>query len=165
MIDLDHDYRMLIGGRLVGSTQTLPAFNPATRAEIARVPDATKEQLDEAVAAAAQAFRSWGRTSWEQRAAVLEKMASALEANADGLCRLLIREQGKPLAGAQVEVFGGAAWLRETAKQRLHDEVVEDSAERRVVTRFSPLGVVGGIVPWNFPVMLAMWKIAPALMA
>jgi len=165
MIDLDHDYRMLIGGRLVGSTQTLPAYNPATRAEIARVPDATKEQLDEAVAAAAQAFLSWSKTSWEQRAAVLEKMASALEANAEGLCRLLIREQGKPLAGAQVEVFGGAAWLRETAKQRLHDEVVEDSAERRVVTRFSPLGVVGGIVPWNFPVMLAMWKIAPALMA
>ena len=60
MIDLDHDYRMLIGGKLVGSTQTLPAFNPATRAEIARVPDATKEQLDEAVAAAAQAFVDLG---------------------------------------------------------------------------------------------------------
>jgi len=165
MIDFDHDYRMTIGGKLVDSTQTLPAFNPATRAEIARVPDATPAQLDAAVAAATEAYRSWSKTSWEQRAAVLENMAGALEANADALCRLLIREQGKPLAGAQMEVFGGAVWLRETAKQRLADEVVEDGPARRVVTRFTPLGVVGGIVPWNFPVMLAIWKIAPALMA
>jgi len=165
MIDFDHDYRMTIGGKLVDSTQTLPAFNPATRAEIARVPDATPAQLDATVAAATEAYRSWSKTSWEQRAAVLENMAGALEANADALCRLLIREQGKPLAGAQMEVFGGAVWLRETAKQRLADEVVEDGPTRRVVTRFTPLGVVGGIVPWNFPVMLAIWKIAPALMA
>ena len=165
MIDFERDYRMTIDGELVSGAQTLPAFNPATRAEIARVPDATQTQLDEAVDAAARAYRSWSRTSWEQRAAALVAMAEALEANAEAMCRLLIREQGKPLAGAQMEVFGGALWLRETAKQRLQDEVVEDGPERRVVTRFAPLGVVGGIVPWNFPVLLAIWKIAPALMA
>ncbi len=77
--------------------------------------------------------------------------------------RLLTREQGKPRAGAEWEIMGSAIWCREIAKQRLPDEIVEDTADRRVITRFSPLGVVGGIVPWNFPVLLAIWKIAPAL--
>jgi acyl-CoA reductase-like NAD-dependent aldehyde dehydrogenase len=77
---------------------------------------------------------------------------------------LLTREQGKPRAGAEWEIAGSAIWCREIAKQSLPEEVVEDTPERSVVTRFSPLGVVGGIVPWNFPILLAVWKIAPALM-
>ena len=78
--------------------------------------------------------------------------------------RLLTKEQGKPRAGAEWEILGSIIWCREIAKQSLADEVVEDSPERLVVTRFTPLGVVGGIVPWNFPVLLAVWKIAPAIM-
>jgi acyl-CoA reductase-like NAD-dependent aldehyde dehydrogenase len=77
---------------------------------------------------------------------------------------LLTREQGKPRAGAEWEILGSAAWCAEIAKQSLPDEVVEETDDRRVITRFSPLGVVGGITPWNFPVLLAIWKIAPALL-
>jgi acyl-CoA reductase-like NAD-dependent aldehyde dehydrogenase len=77
---------------------------------------------------------------------------------------LLTREQGKPRAGAEWEILGSAAWCAEIAKQSLPDELVEETDDRRVITRFSPLGVVGGITPWNFPVLLAIWKIAPALL-
>jgi acyl-CoA reductase-like NAD-dependent aldehyde dehydrogenase len=75
----------------------------------------------------------------------------------------LTKEQGKPRAGAEWEILGSAAWCGEIAKQSLPDEQVEETADRSVITRFSPLGVVGGIVPWNFPILLAIWKIAPAL--
>lgn len=165
MIDFDNDYRMTIDGELHATAATLPAFNPATRTEIARVPDASEAQLDAAVQAARRAFEQWRSTSHAQRAAALNTIADRIEQHADALMALLTREQGKPHAGAQWEILGSAVWLREIAKQSLPDEVVEETPDRRVVTRFSPLGVVGGIVPWNFPVLLAVWKIAPALMA
>ena len=75
---------------------------------------------------------------------------------------LLTREQGKPRAGAEWEILGSAAWCAEIAKQSLPDEIVEETDDRRVVTRFSPLGVVGGITPWNFPVLLAIWTVEEA---
>ena len=77
---------------------------------------------------------------------------------------LLTRERGKPRAGAEWEVLGSALWCRELAKLSLEDEVLEDSPQRRVVTQYTPLGVVGAITPWNFPILLAIWKIAPALL-
>lgn len=165
MIDFNGDYRHTINGRLVGSERSFAAYNPATRAVIAQVPDATRAQLDEAVAAAAAAFWKWQETSPEHRSQALNAIADLIDAHAEQLMALLTREQGKPRAGAQWEIGGSAIWCREIAKQRLPEEVLEDTPARRVVTRFSPLGVVGGIVPWNFPVLLAIWKIAPALMA
>jgi acyl-CoA reductase-like NAD-dependent aldehyde dehydrogenase len=163
MVDFDTSYRHSIGGQLVDSDATFPAYNPATRAVIAQVPSATRQQLDAAVASAARAFESWSKSPVAERRAALNAIADRIEQNADSFMRLLTREQGKPRAGAEWEIMGSAIWCREIAKQGLPDEVVEDTADRRVITRFSPLGVVGGIVPWNFPVLLAIWKIAPAL--
>jgi acyl-CoA reductase-like NAD-dependent aldehyde dehydrogenase len=146
------------------SPRGIPVYNPATKQIIAEVPDASRAQLDSAVAAARNAFRSWRQSTLSERAQVLNRIADAIERNASELMRLLTLEQGKPKAGAEWEVLGSVIWCREIAKQSLAEETVEDSAGRRVVTRFSPLGVVGAIVPWNFPILLAIWKIAPALM-
>jgi acyl-CoA reductase-like NAD-dependent aldehyde dehydrogenase len=165
MTQFDRDYRMTINGRLTASDATFQAFNPATRDAIAKVPDATREQLDAAVAGARAAFPGWSARSPEERGGTVIAIAEALERHADEFMTLLTREQGKPRAGAEWEIGGSAIWCREIAKQRLPEEVLEDSAQRRVVTRYTPLGVVGGIVPWNFPILLAIWKIAPALMS
>jgi acyl-CoA reductase-like NAD-dependent aldehyde dehydrogenase len=164
-MDLDTSYSMMIDGSAEKSRHTLPAYNPATREMIAQVPDATPEQLDEAVRAARIAFGGWRHSSQADRQKALNAMADVLERNATAFIALLTKEQGKPKTGAEWEILGSVYWLREIAKQALPEEVIEDSPDRRVVTRFSPLGVVGAIVPWNFPVLLAVWKIAPALAA
>ena len=165
MVNFNSDYQMTIGGKRQSASESLPVFNPATRAEIARVPSATQAQLDEAVNAARHAFTTWSRVSIETRREALNAIGAILEKNSESFIALLTKEQGKPRAGAEWEVGGSAIWCHEIAKQSLPDEVIEDSADRRVITRFSPLGVVGGIVPWNFPILLAIWKVAPALMA
>jgi len=164
MINFDSEYSMTIDGHQAGAKTMLPVFNPATGQIIAQVPDACESQLNEAVAAARTAFTSWRLTPVAERAAALNRIGEIIELNAPSLMSLLTREQGKPRAGAEWEIIGSAIWCREIAKQSLAEEVVEDSVERRVITRFSPLGIVGGIIPWNFPILLAIWKIAPALM-
>lgn len=165
MTDLNRDYRMTIDGKLVATQKTLPAWNPATRSVVAQVPDASEPHLDAAVAAADRAFQSWRSATPATRSATLNAIADVLERNAESFMALLTQEQGKPRAGAEWEILGSVYWLREIAGQSLPEEVVEETADRRVVTRYSPLGVVGAIVPWNFPVLLAVWKIAPALLA
>ena len=165
MTDLNSDYVMTIGGKLVSAKNTCPVYNPATREVIAKVPDCSESQLNEAVQAARTAFEQWRKTSQAERQKALNAIADVLEKNAEAFMALLTQEQGKPRAGAEWEILGSVYWLREIAKQALPDEVIHDTADRRVLTRFTPLGVVGGITPWNFPVLLAVWKIAPALAA
>ena len=162
---IDSDFVMTINGESATTEQTQPVYNPATRSVFAQVPDASQQQLDDTVQTAQVALKTWGATAANDRQAALETYADLLEEHADAFMSLLTREQGKPRAGAEWEVLGSVAWLRAVASQRLPDEVVEDTDERRVVTRFTPVGVVGAIVPWNFPILLAIWKIAPALMS
>jgi acyl-CoA reductase-like NAD-dependent aldehyde dehydrogenase len=164
-MNFDSDFVMTINGQAVTSDNTQPVYNPATRSVFAQVPDASRAQLDEAVNAARQAFKSWRKTPVEERQAALERYADLIVENAEEIMALLTREQGKPRAGAEWEVLGSADWLRATASLRLPQEIVAETDERRVVTRHTPVGVVGAIVPWNFPILLAIWKIAPALMA
>lgn len=71
---------------------------------------------------------------------------------------LLTREQGKPRASTEWEIYGSAIWCQEIAKQRLETEVLVDDENRRVITKHTPLGVVEAIAPWNFPILLAIWK-------
>lgn len=165
MTDFNSDYSMTIGGRAATARRRFKAFNPATREAIADVPDASESRLDDAVSAARGAFESWSRTPLAERQAALGRIAHAIEDHARALMALLTREQGKPRAGAEWEILGSALWCREIARQALPEEILEDGPNRRVVTRFTPLGVVGAIAPWNFPVLLAIWKIAPALLA
>jgi len=156
---------MTIDGKSVVADRQFEAFNPATKAVLASVPDASKDQLDAAVAAARKAFENWRNAPLSQRQAAVASIGQAIAQSAEELMALLTAEQGKPRAGAEWEILGSAYWCEQMAKQSLPEEVVEDSANRRVVTRFSPLGVVGAITPWNFPVLLAIWKVAPALIA
>lgn len=163
--DPDNTYTMTIAGRPAASGTTVEVVNPATRQRIATVPDCTSEQLDEAIDAAWAAFPAWSQRQVEERQRLVSAIGDRLEQHAEEFMALLTREQGKPRPGAEWEVFGSIAWFREIAKQSLPDEVLEDTAQRRVVTRYTPLGVVGGITPWNFPILLAVWKIAPALVS
>ncbi len=164
MVDFDADYKMTIGGKPADAKQTIEVINPATGKLLGQVPNASKDQLNQAVAAAKKAFKTWSVSSYEARRKAVESIGDALEKNAEQFMSLLTREQGKPRLGAEWEVMGSVYWCREMAKQRLHDEVLEDSEQRKVYTRFTPLGVVGAITPWNFPILLAIWKIIPALM-
>ena len=164
-MQFDTNYVMTINGEAVVTKNTQPVYNPATRAVFAEVPDASKELLDDTVRAARQALGPWRNTPVSQRQTAMEDFADLLEAHSEELMTLLTREQGKPRAGAEFEVLGSVAWIRAIATQSLPDELVEETDERRVITRFTPVGVVGAIVPWNFPILLSIWKIAPALMA
>jgi len=163
MTDFSDQYLMTIDGKSVGASRQLESFNPATKKAFARFPDASREQLDEAVESARKSFRIWSGAPLADRQHAVAAIGEAIAENAEDLMALLTREQGKPRAGAEWEILGSAAWCAEIAKQSLPDELVEETDDRRVITRFSPLGVVGGITPWNFPVLLAIWKIAPAL--
>lgn len=163
-VDFTGPYRHLIGGALVGSNDTFEVYNPATGAVVANAPSASREQVDAAVAAAKAAQPGWAALSWEERGACLAAYADALDAHKAELITLLTTEQGKPRHSmATTEVTYAIYWVREVAKRRLEDEVIEDTPEHIVKISHTPLGVVGAITPWNFPILLGLWKIAPCL--
>jgi acyl-CoA reductase-like NAD-dependent aldehyde dehydrogenase len=164
-IDFTGDFAMTINGRQVSASSTFEAYNPATEEVLALVPDASRDQLDGAVAAAKAAFPAWAGKPIVERQNLVAAIGDAIEAHAEDFMRLLTCEQGKARAGAEWEIGGSAIWCREIATQKLESHIVEQDKGREVVTRRVPLGVVGGIMPWNFPVLLAIWKIAPALVA
>lgn len=162
-IDFFAAYSMTIDGRAATSSSSLEAFNPATEEVIAEVPEASRDQLDAAVAAARRAFPAWAARPESERQALVAKIGDTIQAHAEDLMRLLTLEQGKARAGAEWEIGGSVIWCHEIAKQSLPVHVAEQGEGRTVETRRTPLGVVGAITPWNFPVLLAIWKIAPAL--
>ncbi|MGB0620068.1 MAG: aldehyde dehydrogenase family protein [Myxococcota bacterium] len=163
MTIFNDEFLMTIGGKPMTTDSQLEAFNPATKEVIASFPDARREQLDDAVLSAREAYQTWSIAPLSERQQAVAAIGQAITDHAEELMALLTREQGKPRAGAEWEIFGSADWCAEISKQSLPEEVVEDTDDRRVITRYSPLGVVGAITPWNFPVLLAIWKIAPAL--
>lgn len=158
-------YANLIDGELVTTEKTLEVVNPANEEVVGLVPSSGKDELDRAVAAARKAFKSWRKTSPEERQAVVMGISAAIKDNSDELYRLLTTEQGKPHAQAQMEIGGAAMLAAAQAGLTLDDVINQDDDERLSRTRRVPVGVVGGIVPWNFPVMMAIQKIVPALVA
>ena len=159
------DYKNLIDGEMVDNGEWLEVLNPANEQVVGRVPAAGKDELDRAVAAARHAFKSWKKTSHEERQQVVQAIAAAIKENADELFRLLTTEQGKPHAQAQQEIYGAAGLAAAQSTLTLDDVVNQDDDTRLSRTRRVPVGVVGGIVPWNFPIMMAIQKIVPALVA
>lgn len=158
-------YEMTINGKGVSSAEFVEVVNPATGEVFAKIPDCSKEQLDEAVDTAREAFTSWKQVPFEERQALLRKAGDALIANAAELSHLFTREQGRPVEMAAQEIEGSGQWLHAVSAMEPPVEVIEDSAEQFIETRYVPLGVICAIAPWNFPVSLAMWKMAPALLA
>lgn len=164
-MDFENSYRMTIDGALVDGAGHFEVVNPATGEAFTKAPAADAAQLDQAVEAAARAQKLWRQVPIEERKALLRQAAKKIEAHADELGALFMREQGRPLAMAREEILGGAGWFKATAGLDIPVEVTEDTKHRRVEVHHEPLGVVCGIVPWNFPFLLATWKIAPALLA
>jgi acyl-CoA reductase-like NAD-dependent aldehyde dehydrogenase len=161
---MSDNYSMTIDGAGVTTQATLPVHNPATGEPFAQAPLATREHLDQAVAAAQKAFPAWRAKPLAERQKLLLAAADALEPHAQALGQLFMQEQGRPLEGATQEIHQAIGWLRAVAQSDLPVEVTEESDTRRIEVHLEPLGVVAAIVPWNFPVLLAMWKVAPALL-
>jgi acyl-CoA reductase-like NAD-dependent aldehyde dehydrogenase len=158
-------FNLLINGRLVPGDMEMPILNPATEEVLSSCPRASKGQLDEAVAAAKAAYPGWAATPIEHRRAAVVKMADIIEANVGELARLLTSEQGKPLPDATAEVMGMAAFFRYLGSLDLPMRVIEDSGERRVEAFRRPLGVIGAIIPWNYPLLILSFKLPSALIA
>lgn len=159
------DYKMLINGKLVEGAQQLKVVNPATEEVFATVARASQDQAAEAIAAAKAAFPGWAATPVKERQAIVTAIADAVRDNADELARILTSEQGKPLPEAQGELAWTEGYFRHYATLAPESRVVQDDETARVEVRRTPLGVVVGIVAWNFPLLLAAWKIGPALIA
>jgi acyl-CoA reductase-like NAD-dependent aldehyde dehydrogenase len=159
-------YDMTIGGETVAADSYTDIRNPANTEEVVgQAPVGTKAHLDQAVDAAAKAFESWRYSSDKDRVDACNAIAQVCTDNAEELAVLLTKEQGKPLGGlgSQFEMGGCAAWAGYTASLSLEDKVIEDSAEKRIIQQRVPLGVVGSITPWNWPVMIAIWHIVPGI--
>jgi phenylacetaldehyde dehydrogenase len=146
-----------------GLTRTI--FDPATGEPVGEAPIRTLEYLEQTVAGAQAAQPAWAALGHNGRSAALLKAADAVERSAEELARLLSREQGKPLNGpnARFEVGACAAWLRVAATTPIEPETLVDDGETYAELHYKPIGVVGAIGPWNWPMMITVWQIAPAL--
>jgi acyl-CoA reductase-like NAD-dependent aldehyde dehydrogenase len=158
------DFTMTIDGNSIAGDTSFGVINPATGAVFAQAPACSRAQLDAAMEAASRAFRPWKRDVDARRAALVA-CAEAIKARVGELAPILTQEQGKPLARAAEELIGAAVWFQYTASLAIPVDVVQDDAKIRIEVRRRPYGVVGAITPWNFPVLLGVWKIAPALLA
>jgi acyl-CoA reductase-like NAD-dependent aldehyde dehydrogenase len=159
-----HSYPLVIDGRLVETSELDPVINPAFGIPFATCARATSEHVDQAMAAAQRAFATWRKDEGARRRA-LTACAEALEKRAQEIGPVLSQEQGKPLKQAVGEVLGAAHWFRYFAGLQLEPEVLADDDKKRVQIVRKPLGVVVAVTPWNFPVILLAWKVAPALLA
>ena len=155
---------MTIGGKQVLGDGEFVVINPATGEAAGYAPAASDAHLDAAFTASVDAFDAWG-CDWSARRVALEACATALADSVTELAPILTAEQGKPLRDAEGELRGSAAWLRYYAGLALEPEIIRDDEHGVVEVARKPIGPVAAIAPWNFPVMLAMWKLAPALSA
>ncbi|MDO5706488.1 MAG: aldehyde dehydrogenase family protein, partial [Paracoccus sp. (in: a-proteobacteria)] len=158
-------YKLLINGQLVDGNQVMDVINPATEEILATCPRASEAQLDQAVQAARSAFPAWAATPISERRALILMLADRIEADADALARLLTQEQGKPIAESTAEIAYTVFFIRSLAEYDLPVKIIEDSKTRLVEQHRRPLGVVGAIIPWNFPVLLLAFKAPLALLA
>lgn len=155
---------LTIDGAVVSTTNArLPVVNPATAQPFIDVPFATPEHLDTAVGAAQAAAASWACTDVASRQQLVLALVDHLRAHIDELAHLVTLEQGKPLAKAAGEIESGLRGLTSYAGLSIPVEVIRDDDKERIEVHRPPVGVVAGITAWNYPLLLALWKIGPAL--
>jgi len=161
--------KLLIDGQWVDAAggRTMPVVNPATEEIIAEVPSATEEDVDRAVQAARAAFEGpWSRMSARERGRLLWTLGERLMERADEVARLETLHNGKPISESRhVEIPAAAECLQYYAgwADKIHGETLPVKGNHFTYTLREPLGVVAAIVPWNFPLLLASWKVGPAL--
>ncbi|OQV04848.1 hypothetical protein CLAIMM_09670 [Cladophialophora immunda] len=158
------EFTQYIDGAAVDTKATRCGINPATKQNLWPVPVSTSDHLDRAVEAATKAFKTWSRKPYEERQRSVLAFADAVEEYKEELTNLLTTEQGKPTWQAALEAGAGIDWIRGMAKLSVPEDVVEETDTKKTVVRYTPIGVVGAIIPWNFPLMLCTAKIAPALL-
>lgn len=162
---MSQKYAMTIGGRQVTASQYTEIRNPANNEVVGLSPVGTEEHLEHAVSEAQSAFGSWRNADDTKRADACRAIAQVISDNSTQLARLLTLEQGKPLKGlgSEFELGACAAWAGFTATLNLPARLLEDSAKSRIELQRAPIGVVGSITPWNWPLMIAIWHIVPAV--
>jgi len=166
-------FQNVLNGRRVASPTTFESLNPATGQVLGLVPHSTPAQVSQAVAAAKAAQPGWAARPDSERQGLLMKVAQAIDAHSDELAAWVTREQGKPLGGvgpgqvpgARFEVFGCKVWTDVPAGLELPVEVVFEDETRRDEVHRIPFGVVAAIAPWNWPLLIAVWQMIPAIRA
>jgi lactaldehyde dehydrogenase/glycolaldehyde dehydrogenase len=159
-------YSMLIDGEFVTLSKTIPVLNPATEEVISEVPEADEALVDAAVSAAAKAQRTWAKLPAIKRAVYLHEIARAVRAKKEHLAKVISEEQGKILPLAMVEIDFSADYLDYMAgfARRYEGEIIQSDREGENILLYkAPIGVIAGILPWNFPFFLIVRKMAPAL--
>lgn len=154
-----------IDGAWTGTAATA-VTNPATGAEVGRVPELGAEETARAITAASEAMKSWRRLLAKERAAYLRRWYELQIEHADDLALIMVAEQGKPLAEAKGEVMYGSSFVElyaEECKRVLGEIIPTHRADGRVLVAREPIGVVGAITPWNFPMAMITRKVAPAI--
>ncbi|MEL6593121.1 MAG: aldehyde dehydrogenase family protein, partial [Bacteroidota bacterium] len=161
------DYSLSINGQAVSAAKSFEVKNPATGALLGRAPISSEAQVHEAVAAAKAAQVSWAAKSDDERKAILMQVAQVLTDNTEYLAKWITEEQGKPMAGpgSMFEMQACVGWTQVPASLDLPVEVVFEDETRRDELHRKPIGVIGAIAPWNWPLMIAIWQIIPSLRA
>jgi len=160
-------YALTIDGKAVPIAKTFNVLNPADESIVAACPEGTLELVDAAVASARRALPKWSAVPDAERVAKLMAVADLIEKHHQELSELVTREQGKTQSGpgANFEIGGAVAWTRVTASLSITEETIQDDKAGKIIVRRKPVGVVGSITPWNWPLLIAVWHIMPAVRA
>jgi acyl-CoA reductase-like NAD-dependent aldehyde dehydrogenase len=160
-------YTLTIDGKAAKTTKTFEVLNPADESIVAVCPEGTPELVDAAVESARRALPKWSATPDAERVTKLMAIADLIEKHHQELSELVTREQGKTQSGpgANFEVGGAVAWTRVTAGLVISEETIQDDKAGKIILRRKPVGVVGSITPWNWPLIIAVWHIMPAIRA
>jgi acyl-CoA reductase-like NAD-dependent aldehyde dehydrogenase len=158
-------YQLIINGGKVPTREHFEVRNPSTGAVVGLAPIATSADLDHAVTAANAAFAKWSKMPDAERRALCHAVGKKVGEHAEELARLLTEEQGKPLngMGSRFELGGLQFWTHYTADLAIPVKVLQDNNEGRIELHRKPIGVVGSITPWNWPLIIATWHIIPAI--
>ncbi|WP_028292675.1 aldehyde dehydrogenase family protein [Oceanobacter kriegii] len=160
-----YSFGNVAGGQQLDISSSFDVSNPSTGALAGKAPAGSVADLETAIAAAEAAFPAWSALSDAERQQYCMKVADKLEAHLEELAQILTTEQGKPMggAGSMFEIGGAIAWTRYNASLEVPVEVIQDDENGRIELHRKPIGVVGSITPWNWPVMIAIWHIIPAI--
>ncbi len=159
------EFQLVIDGAKIATKDHFDVPNPSTGALVGLAPVATTADLDHAVAAASTAFAKWSKMPDSERRALCHAAGKKIGEHAEELARLLTQEQGKPLngLGSRFELGGVQAWTHYTADIAVPVKVLQDNNEGRIELHRKPIGVVGSITPWNWPLLIAAWHFIPAI--
>ena len=158
-------YKNILDGRLTEPSSSYEIFNPASGDSLGFAPESDEQEVNDAVQSAALAQKSWAQKSDQEHREAIKNIAQILEENSEYLAELVTREQGKPLSGpgSRFEMQACVGWTQVPASLELPPEVVYEDDERKDTLHRIPLGVVAAIALWNWPLMIAIWQIIPAI--